>query len=107
MKKNLLFIFLTFILLFLSGCIISFTPKNLNQTMHVGDDLKFTIELFQSQHDIKWFVDGKNQPASYGKTFFTYTPGSGDIGTHYILVIETSEQAGSDPRMWQVTVTNP
>jgi hypothetical protein len=104
MKKNLLFIGLAFILLFLSGCIISFTPKSLNQTMHVGQDLTFNIDVFQSQYDIEWVVDMEDQPVSYGKTSFTYTPGLGDVGTHYITVVETSEQTGTMFVPWKVTV---
>jgi hypothetical protein len=104
MKKSLLVISLILFLLYLSGCIISYTPKTFKQTMHVDQSLTFDIKLFQSQQVIEWFVDGNNQPASYGKTIFTYTPEPQDVGKHYILVVETSEQSGSQPVMWEVTV---
>jgi hypothetical protein len=104
MKKSLLVIGLILLMLYLSGCIISYTPKTFKQTMTVGQSLTFNIKLFQSQHVIEWFVDLDEQPASYGKTSFTYTPVLQDIGKHHILVVETSEQSGSQPVMWEVTV---
>ena len=104
MKKNLLFICLTFILLFLSGCIISFTPKNLNQTMQVGEEREFSIETLNSQ-SIQWIVEGDTRPDLDDKTSFTYKPDK--AGTYYILVNELSEDVGNMPVLWKVTVTNP
>jgi hypothetical protein len=104
MKKSLLIVSLILIMTVFSGCIISYSPKELKQTISVGQSLTFKITLFQSQKVIKWFVDLKEQPDSYGKTTFTYTPGLLDVGKHYVLVVETSEQSGSQPVMWEITV---
>jgi hypothetical protein len=104
MKRSLLIVSLILIMTIFSACIISYSPKEFKQTISVGQSLTFNITLFQSQKDIKWFVDLEEQPDSYGKTTFTYTPGILDIGKHYILVVETSEQSGSQPVMWEITV---
>lgn len=104
-KKFLVIGFILCMATMMTGCIVAYTPHEYNQTMQAGDSLTFKIVLFQSQHDITWYVDAEEQPAAYGKTTFTYQPGQADIGTHCILVVETSTQSGSQPVMWKVTVT--
>lgn len=107
MRKRFLVVgFILCMAIMTTGCIIGYTPQESNQTMQAGDSLTFNIVLFQSQHDIKWYVDMEEQPAAYGQTTFTYQPDQTDIGTHCILVVETSTQSGSQPVMWRVTVTS-
>ena len=46
MKKSLLIVSLILIMTVFSGCIISYSPKELKQTISVGQSLTFKITLF-------------------------------------------------------------
>jgi hypothetical protein len=72
--------------------------------MHVGDSKTFSIDVFQSQYKIKWRMDWKEIPGTYGMTSYTYTPATPDIGTHMLLVVENSVATGYFPVRWMITI---
>jgi hypothetical protein len=104
MRKGVLIIGFILVLSVLPGCIVSHSPQDLQQTMHVGDSITFSIVVFQSQYQIKWRMDWKEIPATYGMTSYTYTPTITDVGSHTLLVVENSVATGLFPVRWKITV---
>lgn len=104
MRKGVLIIGFILVLSVLPGCIVSHSPKELRQTIRVGESITFSIDVFQSQYQIKWYMDWKVIPGTYGMTSYTYTPTIPDIGTHWLLVVENSVATGYFPVKWMVTV---
>lgn len=101
------------LLLLLSGCIISTSPKDDTFSLKVGNPQTFLVTAIKSPYPsnstlvYQWFVD---EEWRVNNASFIYLPLLGDLGTHHIkcrvLILDddTGLPLSSQSHTWTVTV---
>jgi hypothetical protein len=101
MRRLLGFLFLFMAVVLLNGCILSASPPS-PVTLKVLEPCTFEIRTFPIPTNFIWTLDGVVVPA-FKTRYYTYIPGTADIGDHNVSVTETSI-FGKGTHSWVVHV---
>jgi hypothetical protein len=102
MKRFSMFIMIGLLVLLGQGCILSSTPVS-PVSIEAGDSVTLQVSVFPSNISLQWYVDDNPVSGSTDKSFI-YAPDEVDVGTHTVVVKETSGCIFLGQHSWEVEV---
>jgi hypothetical protein len=102
MKRLSTCIMIGLLVILVQACIMSSTPSS-PVSVSAGDSITFKVTVFPSNITVQWYVDANLVSGATGKSFI-YSPDEGDVGTHTVMVKETSGWISLKSHSWEVEV---
>jgi hypothetical protein len=102
MKRLSICIMIGLLVLLVQGCILSSTPGS-PLSVSAGDSITLNVSVFPTNISLQWYVDSNPVSEATSKSY-NYSPGEGDVGTHNVLVKETSGFIFLGSHTWKVEV---